>query len=89
MSDVDALLKQQVLHVPQRQRIAGMHQHHEADNLRGGVEVPEWTGNRLVHANRYLRSVCFGSTAWLITEVMHGLDKAGGFTTDVKMETAP
>jgi len=25
----------------------------------------------------------------LITEVMHGLDKAGGFTTDVKMETAP
>jgi len=27
--------------------------------------------------------------AWLITEVMHRLDKAGGFTTDVKMETAP
>lgn len=29
------------------------------------------------------------ATKWLISEVTHQLDKAGGFTTDVKMETAP
>jgi uncharacterized protein len=29
------------------------------------------------------------ATTWLISEVTHRLDKAGGFTTDVKMETAP
>ena len=29
------------------------------------------------------------ATTWLIAEVTHRLDKAGGFTTDVKMETAP
>ena len=29
------------------------------------------------------------ATIWLISEVTHRLDKAGGFTTDVKMETAP
>ena len=28
------------------------------------------------------------ATTWLISEVTHRLDKAGGFTTDVKMETA-
>lgn len=26
---------------------------------------------------------------WLVSEVTHRLDKAGGFTTDIKMETAP
>lgn len=29
------------------------------------------------------------ATTWLISEVTHRLDKAGGFSTDVKMETAP
>lgn len=29
------------------------------------------------------------AATWLIAEVTHRLDKAGGFTTDVKMETAP
>ncbi len=29
------------------------------------------------------------ATTWLISEVTHRLDKTGGFTTDVKMETAP
>jgi phage protein D len=28
-------------------------------------------------------------TTWLISEVTHRLDKGGGFTTDLKMETAP
>jgi phage protein D len=28
------------------------------------------------------------AATWLIAEVTHRLDKAGGFTTDVKMETA-
>ncbi|AXB75457.1 contractile injection system protein, VgrG/Pvc8 family [Novosphingobium sp. P6W] len=29
------------------------------------------------------------AATWLISEVSHRLDKAGGFTTDIKMETAP
>ena len=29
------------------------------------------------------------ATTWLISEVTHRLDKSGGFTTDLKMETAP
>ena len=29
------------------------------------------------------------AATWLISEVTHRLDKAGGFTTDVRMETAP
>ena len=29
------------------------------------------------------------AATWLIAEVTHRLDKAGGFTTDMKMETAP
>lgn len=29
------------------------------------------------------------AAAWLISEVSHRLEKAGGFTTDLKMETAP
>ncbi|MDG2515632.1 hypothetical protein P7B04_23465 [Sphingobium yanoikuyae] len=29
------------------------------------------------------------ATTWLISEVTHRLDKSGGFTTDIKMETAP
>jgi len=28
-------------------------------------------------------------TTWLVSEVTHRLDKGGGFTTDIKMETAP
>lgn len=28
-------------------------------------------------------------TMWLVSEVTHRLDKSGGFTTDIKMETAP
>lgn len=29
------------------------------------------------------------ATTWLISEVTHGLDKAGGFATEIRMETAP
>lgn len=29
------------------------------------------------------------AASWLVSEVTHRLDKAGGFTTDVRMETAP
>ena len=29
------------------------------------------------------------ATNWLVSEVTHRLDKSGGFTTDIKMETAP
>ena len=29
------------------------------------------------------------ATKWLISEVTHQLDKSGGFTTEIRMETAP
>jgi len=34
MADVDAALGQQVFHVPQREREADVHQHHQPDHLR-------------------------------------------------------
>ena len=44
MADVDAALGQQVLHIPQRQRVLHVHHHHEADHLRRTVEVAERVG---------------------------------------------
>lgn len=35
MTDIDAALEQQVLDITQRQRIANIHQHHEANYLGG------------------------------------------------------
>ena len=44
MTDVDPTLEQQVLDVPQRQREAHVHQHHQPDHLRRRVEVAKRTG---------------------------------------------
>jgi hypothetical protein len=33
VADVDAALEQQVLYVPQRQRVTDVHHHHQADHL--------------------------------------------------------
>jgi len=44
MADVDPALEQQVLEVPERQRVLHVHHHHEADHLGRGVEVAEWAG---------------------------------------------
>ena len=41
MADVDLALEQQVLHVPQGEREAHVHQHDEADHLGRGVEALE------------------------------------------------
>ena len=43
MADVDPALEQQVFQIAQRQRIANVHHHHEADHLGRGVETPERT----------------------------------------------
>lgn len=41
VADVDAALRQQVLHVSQRQRVFHVHHHHEADHLGRAVAVAE------------------------------------------------
>jgi hypothetical protein len=41
MRDVDSALVQKVLDVPQRQRVADIHHHSQADDLRAGVEFAE------------------------------------------------
>ena len=44
MGDIDPPLVQQVLHIPQRQRISDVHHHGQADDLRSGFEVAEDAG---------------------------------------------
>ena len=44
MGDVDPALVEQVLDVPQRQRVADIHHHREADYLGARLEIPENTG---------------------------------------------
>ncbi|MCA3621340.1 MAG: hypothetical protein IOC56_09655 [Methylobacterium sp.] len=44
MGDVDAALMQQVFHIPQRQRVAHLHHHREADDLGARLEIPENAG---------------------------------------------
>jgi hypothetical protein len=41
MRDVDAALVQQILDIPQRQRVSNVHHHHQADDLGAGLEVPK------------------------------------------------
>jgi hypothetical protein len=48
MADVDAALEEQVLDLAQRQRIADIHHHHEADHLGRTVETTE----RIAHRRR-------------------------------------
>ncbi len=44
MCDIDAPLVQQILDVPQRERIPDIHHHREADDLGRGLEVAEDAG---------------------------------------------
>jgi hypothetical protein len=44
MADVDAPLKQEVVHVPQAQRKTDVHHHHQPDHLLRRVEVPKRIG---------------------------------------------
>ena len=44
MADVDAALGQQVLQIPQRQRVLHVHHHHHADHLGRAVEVADRVG---------------------------------------------
>jgi hypothetical protein len=41
MRDIDAALTEQVLDIPERQRVADVHHHRQADDLRRGLEVAE------------------------------------------------
>ena len=44
MRDVDPALVQQVLDVPQQKRVANVHHHRQADDLRRRLEVAEYAG---------------------------------------------
>ncbi len=44
MRDVDAALMQQVFDVPQRKRVAEVHHHRQANDLRRSLEVPKNAG---------------------------------------------
>ena len=46
VADVDAPLKQEILDLSQRQRIADIHHHREADHLGRAVEITEWIAHR-------------------------------------------
>src|SRR5665648_8440 len=46
VADVDAPLEQNILNLPQRQRIADIHHHHEADHLGRAVEITEGIAHR-------------------------------------------
>ena len=42
VADIDATFEQQIFDLPQRQRIADLYHHREADYLGRAVEVTEW-----------------------------------------------
>jgi hypothetical protein len=46
VADVDAPLKQNILDLSKRQRIADIHHHHEADHLGRTVEITEGIAHR-------------------------------------------
>jgi len=46
---IDGALEQQVLDVPQRQRVTDIYHHHQPDHLWGGVEIPKRTNGGLGH----------------------------------------
>ncbi len=44
MRDIDPALVQQILHIPQRERVANIHHHREADDLRQRLEIAKNAG---------------------------------------------
>ncbi len=46
MADIDAAFEQQIFDMPQRQRIADVHHHREADHLGRAVEISEGIAHR-------------------------------------------
>ena len=46
VADVDPAFEQQALDVPEAQWKPDIHQHHQMDHLRRGVELAEWSGRR-------------------------------------------
>jgi hypothetical protein len=46
VADVDAPLEEQIFDLPQRQRIADIHDHHEADHLGRAIEISEGIAHR-------------------------------------------
>jgi hypothetical protein len=60
MADVDAALMQKVFDLPQRQRIADIHHHRQANYLRRRVETAEgiWHRPKLRNGIAKLKRIC-------------------------------
>jgi hypothetical protein len=54
MRDIEAALMEQILDIPQRQRVAEIHHNSQADDFRRRLEVPENAG--AAHARKAIDS---------------------------------
>ncbi len=65
VADIDATFEQQIFDLPQRQRIADLYHHREADYLGRAVEVTEWIAHpqRLRAKPAGLNPICSGTAA--------------------------
>jgi len=63
VADIDATFEQQIFDLPQRQRIADLYHHREADYLGRAVEVTEWIFHpqRLRAKPAGLNPICSGT----------------------------
>ena len=69
VTDVDATLEQQIFNLPQREGIADVEHHREADHLRRAVEITEWILHppRLRTGQTRIKRSCFGTAGGQIT----------------------
>jgi hypothetical protein len=61
VADIDLAFEQQIFHLPQRERIADVHDHGEADHVGRAVEAAEGIAHRrrLWIARSGLKPICF------------------------------
>jgi hypothetical protein len=59
VADIDATLEQEIFYLPQRQRIADIHHHSEANHLGRTIETTEWIAHcrRLRNPARRLKLI--------------------------------
>jgi hypothetical protein len=79
VADVDTALEQEILYLPQRQRITDAHHHREADHLGRRVEITEWIAprRRLRIATLWLKSICSDKAALRAHGSCRGVPKEG------------
>ena len=75
VTDVDAPLNEQIFDLPQRQRIADIHHHREADHLGRAVEIAEGISHRrrLENLARWLKPIYSDNALGRTVEVAEGI----------------